>query len=167
MNNALLERAEKINNESGQSLVQFALMIPILLLLLSMAVEVARIVDAQILLNSAACEATRSIKATSDIDYSVETILYGNYADRLNLSRLNYETHETREKKKYYNYHARDTRYGGHVNRTSFYTYKDITVVLTYELELATPISNLIFNGGTVKLTSKYIGRVGTGGFDA
>lgn len=155
-----------MKKESGQSLVQFALILPIILLLFFTSVEFARIIDTKIILNSAACEIVRSIKKNTNINLNINTILIDNYAQQLNLDYLNFKTTSSGEQKVYYKYHARSSVYGDFVEKTSYYKYEDITVYLNYKLELLSPVSNLIFKDPFIELSSKYSGKISTGGFE-
>lgn len=152
-----------IKNEKGQALVQFVLLFPVLFIMLSMVVDTWRVVDAKMLVQSAASESALYMVEKSDnpgtiADY-IENVLYNESKGRLDKSKLkvnitNYGGEKTEKHIFHSNYH--DDK-GTPFN----YVYNDKKVVVEYEVKLIMPLSKFVFGGETVKVKSDFITRVG------
>lgn len=83
---------KKIKEESGQSFAEFALIIPILVLLLMIPIEYYRIISTKIILNSAASDALVQLEdkiITRDNLYSeISNNISKSYADSINVNKL-------------------------------------------------------------------------------
>jgi TadE-like protein. len=137
--------------ESGQSLVEFVLVFSVLLILVSMVVDISRIIDAKILLQSAACESVRRITSRDSMTSEVNNTIKNEY-DRLDPSKLHVSITAGNTKQRNYIYHARS--YFGFVEKNCWFKYFDATVTLNYDVPIITPVGQLIL-GKSVPLTSK------------
>jgi Flp pilus assembly protein TadG len=149
-------------NEKGQGLVEFALIFSMLLMLLCMAVDVARVVDSKILLQSAACESIRKITTRGDMASEVSNALQDDY-DRLNPADLQVNVTGGSDQKRNYTYHAHG-KSGKYVGENCYFTYFDATVKLTYTVPIITPVGQLFF-GKKMTISSGYTKMVVVGGF--
>lgn len=94
-----------ITGESGQSLAEFAYIVPILVLMFSFVVDFARVVDAKILVNNAGSEVVRTMSLYGDASHT-EDVLYHNYGDRLDASHLTYKIDKSAVLADHYVYHS-------------------------------------------------------------
>lgn len=146
-----------ITGESGQSLAEFAYIVPILVLMFSFVVDFARVVDAKILVNNAAAEVVRTMSLYGD-DSHTEDVLYHNYGDRLDASRLTYTVNKSPLKTDYYNYHSYSS--GSWTTTPARQDYIDTTVTVKYDVDIVMPLSQLIFGGDSLEVSSKFTSRV-------
>ena len=149
--------------EKGQSVVEFALVLPMLLLLLGMIVDVGRVLDAKILIENAACESIRQINSRSTMVTDVNNIL-NTYYDRIDSTKLVKSVTGTANATRNYTYHAYKSSTNSFVSQPSYITYFDATVELTYTVNPLTPIGKLML-GNSVQIKSKYIKMIYVGGF--
>ncbi|MBE6829897.1 MAG: pilus assembly protein [Ruminococcaceae bacterium] len=152
--------------ENGQGLVEFVLVFSMLVMLLCMAVDTARIVDAKILLQSAACESVRCITSKKTMSSEVYGALENDY-DRLDSDRLEVNLTSGANQQRSYIYHAHNGRdyYGyRYANKDSYITYFDATVRLTYTVPVATPVGQLFFGKQKI-ISANYTKMIVTGGF--
>ena len=156
------DRRPRRDGENGQGLVEFALIFSVLLLLLSMAVDIARIVDTKILLQSAACESIREITERTDMKSQVNQALKEDY-DRLNSSNLQVSVTGSADQKRTYTYHAHGNN-NQYVSQNCYFTCFDATVKLNYSLPIVTPVGQLVF-GKKMTISSGYTKMVVDGGF--
>lgn len=153
----------KSKSEKGQSLVEFAMVLPILLIILGMAVDIARVVDAKILVQSAACESVRQISSRSTMTSEVNTVL-ATYYDRLNKTKLTTSVTATSTSNRNYTYHAYNSLTGKFVDKSSYIKYFDATVNLTYKVPIITPMAQLVMGKEKV-INSKFTRMILEGGF--
>lgn len=151
------------SNEGGQGLVQFAMVLPVLIIMLSMVVDLSRVINAKVLVNSAASECARYVVEKADepgtITSYIDHIIKVNYGDRLDISKLNAElSYEGDVEFEDYTYHKNKSDATGIAAQIK---YRDMKIIVTYELDLVMPLSKLIFGGNTVKISSFYQTRVG------
>ena len=107
--------------EKGQSVVEFALVLPMLLLLLGMIVDVGRVLDAKILIENAACESIRQINSRSTMVTDVNNIL-NTYYDRIDSTKLVKSVTGTANATRNYTYHAYKSSTNSLVNQPSYIT---------------------------------------------
>lgn len=156
-------RKERLRaRESGQGLVEFALVFSILVMLCCMATDTARVVDAKILLQSAACESARCINTRGDMSSEVSESLENDY-DRLDSSRLQVRVTGGSDQRRNYVYHAHNGNFR-YVERNCYFTYFDATVKLTYQLPIVTPFGQLFF-GKQKTLSAGYTRMIVDGGY--
>lgn len=152
-----------LKNERGQALIQFALLFPLLFIILSMVVDTWRVVDAKMLVQSAASESALYMVEKSDnpgtvADY-IETVLYNESEGRLDRSKLkvniiNYGGEKVEK-------HIFHSNYYDDKGTPFDYVYNDKKVIVEYEVKLVMPLSKLVYGGDTVKVRSDFITRVG------
>jgi len=126
----------KIRNKKGQSMVEFALILPVFLLLLLGMVDLSRVISANFVLDNAARSAAR-IGVISNDDDDIETVI-NNATTTLNDSPIviNITPDE-------------DSRSSG----------DELSVEITYTVDIITPIvSNII--GGSIDISGKTIMRI-------
>ena len=158
-----LFKNKKGKREKGQSLVEFAMVLPILLVLLGMAVDIARVIDAKILIQSAACESVRQITSRSTMTTEVNTVL-STYYDRIDSSKLVKNISGSSTDFRYYTYHAYNSYYNSFVDRASYIKYFDATVNLTYTVPIITPMAQLVMGKEKV-ISSQFTRMILEGGF--
>lgn len=154
--------------ESGQGLMQFAMVFGILMLLLSMAVDVARVIDAKIMLQSAACESIRQVSSRESMVSEVNTVL-ANYYDRLNKNALTADLTAGKEIKRDYTYHANTHERDRNgklkfVSQNSYIKYFNASIILTYDIPIVTPVGQLVL-GKKLNISSKFGKMVRSGDF--
>lgn len=154
---------KKGKSERGQSLVEFAMVLPILLIVLGMAVDIARVVDAKILVQSAACESVRQISSRSTMSSEVNTVL-ATYYDRLNKTKLTTNLTATSTSNRNYTYHAYNSSTKKFVDQSSYIKYFDATVNLTYKVSVITPMAQLVMGKEKV-INAKFTRMILEGGF--
>ncbi len=145
---------KKIKNEIGQSLVEFALVLPIMLILLGMVVDVARIIDAKIMLQNAASESARQIVTEDQMESEVNRVI-AQYYDRLDASNLDLKVSKTNVKRRNYQYHSMTNQSMIFVNNPSYIDTFDATVELNYSVPIITPMCQLVL-GKNFELNKKY-----------
>ena len=142
-------------DETGQSLVQLALVMPILMMLLSFVVDFARFYDSKLLVSSAAAECARTygfVDSTNMREFVLE-----NYKDRLDTSKVSIDfTGDDVIKTDTYTYKANDKSTPLPTN----VKYKDVTVNVNYEFDFIMPLTSVIF-GDTTVISQQYTYRVG------
>lgn len=143
-----------ITSERGQSLVEFAYIVPILVLMFSFVVDFARVVDAKILVNNAGSEVVRTMSLYGDASHT-EDVLYHNYGDRLDASHLTYKIDKSAVLADHYVYHTVKGK-----DYPSQQYYIDTTVTIKYDVDIVMPLSQLIFGGDSLEVSSKFTSRV-------
>lgn len=82
----------KIREESGQSLAEFALIVPILILMLMIPIEYYRIISTKIILNSAATDALvqldKEAVTVDNIYMKITDNIAASYADNIDMNKL-------------------------------------------------------------------------------
>lgn len=148
--------------EKGQALVQFAILFPILFLMLNIVVDTWRVVDAKMLVQSAASEVAVYMVELSDNPESIDDYIF-NALDketngRLDKNRLKISISSIGgEKVEKHMYH----KYLGHKGIPFDYVYVDKKIVVEYDVKLIMPLSKIAFKGDTFKVTGDFITRVG------
>lgn len=155
--------------EGGQALVEFVLVFSIMLTLFCMAVDLARVVDAKILLQSAAGESVRHITTDNAAEMSSEVSeAVENDYDRLDPARLQINVTAGPKQRRNYTYHAHNGhKWDGtplYVNQNCYFTYFNATVRLTYTVPIITPVGQLFFGKQQV-MSTDYTKMVVLGGF--
>jgi Flp pilus assembly protein TadG len=147
----------------GQSLVEFALILPLLLLMFGFLFDVGRIIDTKILLQSATHEGARQIISKSNMDNQVLSAI-SDYSDRLEFDKLTVISSASDTIKQNYTYHALKSDGYNFDQLSSYYTYFDATVTLKYELPIIMPNSKLFF-GENFEITSSFTSQVYLDGY--
>lgn len=148
-----------LKNESGQSLVQFAILLPVLISMFCLILEAGRIFDAYIVINNAASECVRRIaeEDTRKYDDVVDDVLLHNYSDRLNLANMDFDTNVVGGIQQESFYYMKDI----HANPLlSSFKYHDVKVEIKYKVKMITPISIALI-GDEVELKASFTTRVG------
>ncbi|TGJ77405.1 TadE/TadG family type IV pilus assembly protein [Caproiciproducens galactitolivorans] len=154
----------KMYGERGQGLVEFALVLPVLLIILGAAVDLGRMINYKIILQNAASDSVRSMKQESDLNPDViKSKLYEKYGDQLDFSQFQVRSSGGDVQRKYYTYHANS--WYGFVDRTSYYDYFDATISVNYRMKMATPVMAMIA-GEAVTLSSTFTGQVYINGYN-
>jgi len=151
------------HSQKGQAMVEFALILPILLLLLGFTLDAGRIIDAKMLVQSATYEGIRQINSMSNMDTQVENAI-NDYSDRLQFDKLTITSTAGDTIKKNYTYHALSSNGYNFDKLPSYYTYFNATVTLEYNLPILMPQSKLFF-GDEVKITSTFTSQVFLDGY--
>lgn len=156
---------KKIRGEKGQSIIEFALVLPILLMFLGMAFDIGRVIDAKILVQSASSESIRQVTSRSSMTGEINGVL-ATYYDRLDQSNLEVLISGGYSSKRYFTYHAyNNSHYPGYfVDRESYITYFDATVELTYKIKIITPMAQLVMGKEKI-VNSKFTRMITEGGF--
>lgn len=160
-----------IKDEEGQSLVQFALILPILIILLSMVVDVWRVYDTKLLMQSAVSEiAVNLVEKEGDYEYKsfVEELMEINYGDRLRKENRKVDLVFGDEKKETFIYHWYTGISNAYYNNYKIYEkkqdilqrYKNATITLNYEVIFWMPLTRLLYGADSIKLSESIVTRV-------
>ncbi|MCI0503068.1 MAG: pilus assembly protein [Fusobacteria bacterium] len=154
---------KKEKKELGQSLYEFAIVLPILIILIGFVVDIVRIVDTKLMIQSAAAESSLNIESRATMYHDVQDILENYYA-RIDSEMLDADLMATADQRHYYNFnsYSQNNSYVG--TSQSFFSFFDATVDLKYELNMITPLAKLML-GDTFIVESKYTKMVYVGGF--
>lgn len=152
--------------ESGQSLVQFVLVLPVLMIMFGIIVDTGRVINAKIILGNATAECIRYIveKRTTPISDSNlkaltdEALNNGRFYDFFDKRKLNIGITVSNNSPQEYYYHKSDSDYYG--TRGYVYT-KDVQIELSYELDLIMPLARVAFKGNKIVLKNSLLTRVG------
>ena len=131
-----------IKNEDGQAVVEFAIIVPILLLILCGIIDFGWIFSAQIATNNCAREGARF--ASTSASY---TTVQNDTTQKVNSSASDIIRNNLLTEVVYSVPYKPD--------------YGDVTVKVTSEVKTLTVVANTIFGGSTVKLTSSVTMKVG------
>lgn len=175
-------KKDLIKNESGQSLVEFALILPILIILLSMVVDVWRVYDTKLLLQSVASECAIHLAEKDDVHKlrnqetelkeSLNKLIDEQYGNRLDRKKRNVtvslEKNEITEK---FTYHVNNnTHYKGNVPQNGLAQikeitkkYKDASITVTYDVDFWMPLTRVFYGGNTAKVSSEITTRLSEG----
>lgn len=157
----------KWKNEKGQSMTEFALILPLVLILMMVPIDAARIIHVKIALNSAATEAISQIDYSSlgNISLKVNEVLNSSYGDVLDVGRVGIKTlslgAKTKENYDYYVYTSEKAEKAfpeQFDKRDGNFTSVGITLSLETELEPLTPLGKAIF-GKKVKIDTRGYNR--------
>lgn len=168
-----------IKKENGQSLVQFAILLPILIVMLSVTVDVWRIVDAKLLLRSTTSQAAfvmsqlpldKKVNKDNGVNFSNKTEVEDFVKDTAKgkMKDLTLSIEYENEKNIKYDFKPYKEDPNTYNNMIS---YKDAVVTGTCKVNLVTPflgkVINVITKGSnidgdkTIFLESKAVSRVG------
>lgn len=156
--------------ETAQSLLEFALVIPILLVILAAIFDFGRVVDAKFLIQSAASEGIQQLSAIdgtiseAEINADILCIVENDYDDRLDLSKLTISSSVDGPIVKDYLYHVKSG--GIWVEVDSNITFANATVSLTYEVPIFFPITKLVL-GESFPVSSTSTAQVILAGYQA
>ena len=159
-----MKKHKIFKDEKGQAFVQFALLFPILIIMLSVLVDVWRVVDAKMLIQSVASETALHIVEYSDSanidkynDYK-KNVLENELKGRLDLSKLKLTIEEGNLQNDKYRFHSSSRDYYG---KEYDYLYRDYTVKVEYVVDIVMPLSRIAFRTDKFRVNSKFVTRVG------
>lgn len=168
----------KGRGESGQSMVEFALVAISLVVLLTIPVDLFRYINTLMTLNSATAEAASQLTYESltkgTVDQDVLGTVKETYSDKLNsvsISKLGVDGVSQEEKYKYRVYSS-DLESKPHFSdrfedRDSNYRYKTVELQLTCEDDAITPLGALLFGDSHWKISGDTVRRnVYVGGYE-
>jgi Flp pilus assembly protein TadG len=156
--------------ETAQSLLEFALVFPLLLVMLAIIFDFGRVVDAKFLIQSATSEGIQQLSATegtiseTEINADMLYIVNNEYDDRLDLSKLTICSSVDGPIEKDYFYHVKSGNSWNEV--ASNITYSNATVNLTYEVPIFFPITKLML-GEVFSVSSTSTAQVILAGYQA
>lgn len=173
--NVLLKKITRfLKREDGQSFIEFALVLPILITVLSVVFDVVRIVDAKMVLNNVAGEISRTfvmqIEGVSQDENSVIERVKENFKDRLDVRRLNVTiSGQTPISAKYtlrgcWVKDADETGYckpGRLHEKEKNYRYKELVVNVQYNVDVILPLSRVVLGRDSVSASTRFIAKVG------
>lgn len=173
--NVLLKKITRfLKREDGQSFIEFALVLPILITVLSVVFDVVRIVDAKMVLNNVAGEISRTfvmqIEGVSQDENSVIERVKENFKDRLDVRRLNVTiSGQTPISAKYtlrgcWVKDADETGYckpGRLHEKEKNYRYKELVVNVQYNVDVILPLSRVVLGRETVNTSTRFVVKAG------
>lgn len=157
-------------NERGQAIVEFALILPILLIILLVPVDFYRCINATMTLNSAVseslCQLEYSSVANNTVPNDLMSAIRSTYGDKLDVGMVTFKNldvqSEDTENYTYYVYSSDRADPSNFWNqfeaRPSSYQCQNVTVQLTYDLHPITPWGQM-FLGSTYQVTSRNFSR--------
>ncbi len=164
--------------ETGQSLVEFAIILPILVLLLTLPVDFFRYINTKMILSSAASESIGQLNYASvssgSAEADIKKMINDYYGDRLDNDKVQIDFNKGSLVKKNYTYYVYSSdkadpnplNYGKQFEkRPSSYQCMEIQVQFSYELS---PITywGVLFLGNTFDIkTPAYTRKVYAGGY--
>lgn len=184
---------KELKEETGQSIVEFALILPLLILLLMGPVEYYRFISKKITLNSAASDILVQMRyedfeeptfdqTKEKFKYEFKQRLKRSYGDQLNVDHIDIQannfnnqlgTHGTfdlQEKNKEYMYYVYSSDREQDANkfdqRPSNYTYTTVTVKLSYDAEPLTFVGRSLLGDHFKVETRPYTRSIYKNGFD-
>ena len=131
------------DGQSGQSLVEFAIVLPIMLVLLSGLFEMSRAILMKAELDNCCADCVRTIEASDDTMSDAELLATLNETAPSGMSFSSSTMAVTRSTtaKEAYQYHLYDsTDSKFYTPRASNFAYKDVTVTLSADVKYVTPI---------------------------
>jgi len=142
-----------ISDERAQSILEFALILPVMILFLTIIVEFAGLIDTKILLQNAACEGARGIvDVRNNVTYQVQSSI-SDYNERLNFDKLKINVDINPTETRRYTHHVQNGYY--YVGVQSNYKYCFVKVTLVYDKPIIMPLSKLLF-GNVFKLKASF-----------
>lgn len=175
-------KKDLIKNESGQSLVEFALILPILIILLSMVVDVWRVYDTKLLLQSVASECAIHLAEKDDVyklrnkelelKQNLNELIDKQYGNRLDRKKRNVTVSLGKDEiKETFTYHVdNNTNYRGNgpkngLAQTKEITkkYKDASIKVTYDVDFWMPLTRLFYGGDKASVSSEITTRLSEG----
>ena len=173
--NRLLQPAA---GENGQALMEFAIIFPLLLILLTVPLDFFRVINTQMLLNNAAADCVSAMDHTCIDEGScsdkISAVLQSGYATVLDAGRIELESIEfeapRREEYTYYVYSSdkdRNPAYSDKFDkRPSNYSCRNVSLRLSYIIYPIT-LWGRLFLGEPIKVHSDvFTGAIYTGGYD-
>lgn len=175
-------KKDLIKNESGQSLVEFALVLPILIILLSMVVDVWRVYDTKLLLQSVASECAIHLaekdevhklrNKESELKESLNKLIDDQYGNRLDRKKRNVTVSlgkdEIKERFTYHvdnNAHYYGNRYINGYAQTKEITknYRDASIKVTYDVDFWMPLTSFFYGSSKAEVSSEITTRLSEG----
>lgn len=135
-----------LRNDSGQSITEFALLLPVLLLLVFTPVDYFLYIRMKMILNDAASQSVSELEYDTMDSLNVENWIQTNYGDKLNMEKLEISMSVTGENHPY-TYYVYDSElaslnpgdYSKQFDaRAAEYNSKNIKLKLTYEMKAVT-----------------------------
>lgn len=120
---------KKISDEEGQSLVEFALLIPLLIALCFLPLDFFRCAVMKMNVETAACEAAGALTAENLDENTVNDMVRRTYGDTL--PDVSASLTVSGEKTKEYTYRVYCSDSDGFEERRSNYSYRTVTIKLT------------------------------------
>lgn len=175
-------KKDLIKNESGQSLVEFALILPILIILLSMVVDVWRVYDTKLLLQSVASECAIHLAEKDDVyklrnkevelKQNLNELIDEQYGNRLDRKKRDVIVFlEKEEIKEEFIYHVNNDRYRYRYIYNSDYMqtkkitkkYRDASIKVTYDVDFWMPLTSLFYGSSKAEVSSEITTRLSEG----
>lgn len=172
-------KKDLIKNESGQSLVEFALVLPILIILLSMVVDVWRVYDTKLLLQSVASECAIHLAEKDDVyklrnkeselTESLNKLIDDQYGNRLDREKRDVTVSLKDKISETFTYHVNNnSRYYKNTNdylQTKKITknYRDASITVTYDVDFWMPLTRVFYGDSKAKVSSEITTRLSEG----
>ena len=161
-----------LKKEKGQSLVEFALILPIIILIVMIPIDFFRYMNTKILLSSAASECICNVNydeiSKGTVQSTITSILQKNYSDRLDTDEVNinfaYNGSTKKENYTFYVYSSDKANtdakrfWEQFQSRASNYTKAPIELNLSYNMSPITFWGSFFF-GKTIKINTKTFDR--------
>lgn len=167
-----------LDNEKGQSLVEFAIILPILILLLTLPVDYFRYINTKMLLNSAASESIGELSytavTTGNPDNELRQTLKDCYGERLDSDKVQIDFKDRTLEKKDYTYYVYSSakadsdpsHFGDQFEeRPGSYECKEVQVQFTYEMSPVTYWGTLFLDDTFEVRTPVYTREIYAGGY--
>lgn len=173
-------KKDLMKNESGQSLVEFALILPILIILLSMVVDVWRVYDTKLLLQSVASECAIHLAEKDDVHKlrnretelkeSLNKLIDEQYGNRLDKNKRDIKVtlkDKTEEKFVYRtdknsNYYKNGTN-GYQYTKEITKKYVDASIKVNYYVDFWMPLTSFFYGSSKAKVSSEITTRLSEG----
>lgn len=149
------EKQER-NSEKGQSIVEFALILPLLILLLAAACDGGWVMLNHIRLNGVAETLAHANREADSVQANSKLLGYvEDHYEEIDSSRMTISTTTQVTQEKYYEYVWMEEVTGGvHYRIPMYYEWLDTEVNVSYRLPLLTPFGQMVFqtSGGEITL---------------
>lgn len=162
-----------LKKEDGQSFVEFALVLPILITILSLTFDLVRIIDTKIVLNNATGEMARTfalqIEGRDNSEQHVIQTVKQDFSGRLDVKKMEVTISNPASVSTKYNLrgcflkHADQDGYceaGQEQQKEKEYKYKEVEVSIRYKVDIIMPLSKILF-GESVTASSRFVTKVG------
>ena len=175
-------KKDLIKNESGQSLVEFALVLPILIILLSMVVDVWRVYDTKLLLQSVASECAIHLAEKDDVHKlrnqeselkeSLNKLIDDQYGNRLDRKKrdvtVSLENKIIEEKFTYHldnntHYRGNGPQNGHDQTKEITKNYRDASIKVTYDVDFWMPLTSFFYGSSKANVSSEITTRLSEG----
>ncbi len=167
-----------LNTEKGQSLVEFAIILPILILLLTLPVDYFRYINTKMLLNSAASESIGELSYTSassgNPDNDIKQTLKDCYGDRLDSDKVQISIDKGIPEEKDYTYYVYSSakadpdplHFGEQFEeRPSSYECMEVQMRFSYEMSPVTYWGTVFLDDTFEVKTPTYTRKIYAGGY--